>query len=115
MRGVCPRIHDQAVEPETAGLEAVVGVHKVVVLERIGFFAGQDAAAQGLQIDRDGRCPFDRERRVAHAQLDRAVFGLGPDVPVEVLHAVHDAGVFHLREVLAFEAMTSRARRAPVR
>jgi hypothetical protein len=74
-----------AVEAEAAGLEAVEGVGQVVVL--LGWKGRSSAtSAPGTAEAGQRRGLLDRQRRVEHAQLDGAELGLGPDVPVEVLH-----------------------------
>ncbi len=92
-------VDDLAVEPEAAGLEAVEGVDEIVVLGRLEGALLGEAAAQALQVAGQRGSLVHRQRRVTHAQLDRAVLGLGADVPVEVLHRLHDAGGGHLVEV----------------
>ena len=47
----------------------------------------RNQAASDCTIAGQRRGALHRERRVEHADLDGAVLGLGPDVPVEVLHA----------------------------
>ncbi len=108
------RVDHRAVQAEAAGLEAVEGVDEVVVFLRHRLGAFEQAPADRLQVARERRGALDGQRRVAHPQLDRAVLGLGADVPVEVLHRLDDAGRFHLREVDVREVVPAqRERRAP--
>ena len=92
-------VREHRLEAEAAGLEAVVAVDEVLRRDRVGAPVAQQVGGQRLRVGRELRGRRYRERRVADADLDRAVLGLGPDVPVEVLHARDDAVAGHLVEV----------------
>ena len=107
------RVDHGAVQAEAAGLEPVEGVDEVVVFGRHRLGPFKQPPAERLQVA--GQCSgaLHGERRVAHAQFDRAVLGLGANVPVEVFHRFDDASGFHLREVAVREIIpTQRERRA---
>src|SRR6267154_444437 len=69
-------------------------------------------ARQRLRVGRERRGAVDRQRRIAYPDLDRTELGLGPDVPVKVLHALHDAVIAHLRKI-GFEFRPAAHKRNP--
>ena len=94
------RIDEIPLQAEARSLETVVGIHVVIVFARTHRPLHEEVATKHLRIDCQRSGALDGQRRIADADLDRAEFGLGPDVPVEVLHAGDDAGAAHAFEVI---------------
>ena len=93
------RVDVDRVHAETAGLEAVVGIDQVVVFLRHEGLLCQKPGAQRLHEPGQSGGALDGQRGVEDADFNGAEFGLGANVPVEVLHAAHHAGVRHLVEI----------------
>src|SRR5262245_27020877 len=76
------RIDHGPAQAVTAGLEAVVAVDDVGIAGRLERPLVEVPGGEGLRVRGEKRRAAHRERRVADADLDGAVFGLGANVPV---------------------------------
>jgi hypothetical protein len=102
------RVHISAVQPEAAGLEAVIGIDQIVVLAGLEGLLAEEPGTQRLHIGRQLRSAMDGQRRVEDAHFHGAELGLGTDIPVKILHAVNHARGRHLGEV-ALEVLPVQA------
>ncbi|CFN97136.1 Uncharacterised protein [Bordetella pertussis] len=84
-------------QAETAGLEMVAAIGQPGLLA--GFGVARHLHRQRLREGSQLAGPLDGQRGVADPDLDRAVLGLGPDVPVQVLDALGQAAGAQLGQV----------------
>ena len=85
-------------QTKTASLKAVERIHAHLVWlgrARLGLKPGGQRASIGGQLHRARQ----RQRRVAHADFQRAEFWLGADVPVKILHGFDHAKAAHLVKI----------------
>jgi hypothetical protein len=98
-RVVREHVEDLGVVAEARGAKPVDRIHLIQALyvERRPLPAqpGRAGTREHGQIDR----VLDRQRRIEDAHFDRAEFGLGPDIPIEILHGFHQTGRAHALEI----------------
>ena len=90
------RVDQFTLQPVPAGLEAVGVVDEIEIGDHLPRALESQIARKRLRVRGERSGPFQGERRVAHSDFDGSILGLGTDIPVEVLHAAHDAEVAHL-------------------